>query len=579
MEEATFFEFDSPKESSSYIKVIGVGGGGGNAVNHMYKQGIKGVDFIVCNTDEKALSESPVCNKIAIDYLGAGGNPAVAHDAAERHADTIREVLSHNTKMLFITAGMGGGTGTGASPVIAQIAKSIELDDPVTKNILVVAIVTMPFSWEGRRKREQAEAGITELRKHVDSILVINNDKLRTYGDKCISGAFGLANDILLTAAKGIAEIITSNALVTIDFRDVNTVMQHSGTALMGTGTGTGENRASDAIKAATTSVLLNDNDISGAQNALLYITFNPTHEVTMDELTDVTNYVEDCIENYDCSVIWGYGADESLGEDEMKITLIATGFEQKAIEQPKTIKSQVLEPELVQPRKTEPVQPNDDEMHIVKVQHKEDVESPNTSSPTETFSDTVETKETVSEAPAVKPFVPNSTEVKTEIQNGRERHVYPLEGNFEPKDTSIVTNTVSETTNSDLLDIRIIRNEAPTPAPAPKPEPILATLEVEPTSAPRPVPVPEPRIVIEQPAAPARSLNDNDPMSRADRIKRMHELLTNNANGPQLVEDMDMSNGTLFQGMTSGMPETTKTIGADGTINEVNSYLYNNPD
>ena len=325
-------DFDSPKGQSSYIKVIGVGGGGGNAVNHMYRQGIKGVDFIVCNTDMKALNSSPVPNKISLGELGlgAGNKPERARQAAIDKADDIRDAISHNTQMLFVTAGMGGGTGTGAAPVIAEIAKNIDLDNDENKKILVVAIVTLPFSFEGKRRKEQAEAGIRELSQHVDSIIVINNDKLRTYGNLGMSKAFAMADDVLLTAAKSIAEIITNNAYINIDFQDVNTVMEKSGTALMGAGSGHGESRALDAITAATTSVLLNDNDITGAKNVLLYFSYSSEHELTMDEQAEITDYILDKTGS-EADFIWGAGVDDELG-DELKVILIATGFEKSAL-------------------------------------------------------------------------------------------------------------------------------------------------------------------------------------------------------------------------------------------------------
>ena len=325
----TGMQFEQSSEQPAKIKVIGVGGGGGNAVNHMYRQGIHGVNFIVCNTDAKALAASPVPNKIELGKLGAGNVPEHARKAALEHKDEIREAISDNTQMLFITAGMGGGTGTGAAPVIAEIAKSIELDDDVVPRILVVAIVTMPFSFEGKRRREQALVGIEELKKHVDAILVINNDKLRHLGNLPLNQAFSQADDVLLTAAKGIAEIITVSAYVNIDFRDVNTVMEQSGTALMGAGEGRGESRARQAIEAATTSVLLDDNDIRGAKNILLYFSYNKEHQITMDELGEVTDYITDLTGNLDTNVIWGAGDDDNLN-DELRITLIATGFEQR---------------------------------------------------------------------------------------------------------------------------------------------------------------------------------------------------------------------------------------------------------
>ena len=327
-----FSDFDSPKNHSSYIKVIGVGGGGNNAVNHMFRKGIAGVDFIVSNTDIKALNSSPVPNKLVLGYdgMGAGGCPTKARKAAEGKEEEIKELFEHNTKMLFITAGMGGGTGTGAAPVIARFAKEIQLEDENeddTRRILVVAVVTTPFQFEGNRRIQQALEGIEELRKYVDSILVINNEKLRVYGNLVITDAFSMANDVLLTAVKSIAEIITLNAYVNIDFRDVNTVMENSGTALMGIGEGEGENRARQAIEQATTSVLLDDNDIAGAKNLLLYFSYSPEHEITMDEMSEVTDYLCEKTGSADTNVIWGTGFDKSLGEN-IKITLIATGFE-----------------------------------------------------------------------------------------------------------------------------------------------------------------------------------------------------------------------------------------------------------
>lgn len=329
-EGASSLQFEPLREGPAKIKVIGVGGGGGNAVNHMYRQGIHGVEFIVCNTDAKALETSPVPNKIVLGTLGAGNVPERAKQLAKAHENEIRDAISDDTQMLFITAGMGGGTGTGAAPVIAEIAKKIELDDEMVKHILVVAIVTEPFSFEGKKRRQQAEDGIMELKKYVDAILVINNDNLRTLGGNLsLKQAFSQADDVLLTAAKGIAEIITVSAYVNIDFRDVNTVMEGSGTALMGAGEGTGENRARQAIEKATTSVLLNDNDIRGAQNILLYFSCSPNHQITMDELGEVTDYLTELTGSDETNVIWGIGDDEELNE-ELHITLIATGFHQK---------------------------------------------------------------------------------------------------------------------------------------------------------------------------------------------------------------------------------------------------------
>ncbi len=326
--------FDTVVEMPNIIKVIGVGGGGGNAVTHMFTEGIQGVDFILCNTDKQALEKSPVANKIHLGkrLLGAGNKPEEGHKAAIETTDELREILSKDTKMLFITAGMGGGTGTGAAPVVAEIAR--ELD------ILTVGIVTLPFSFEGKRRQQQAQLGIEELRKHVDALLVISNDKLRQeHGDMKLTQAFKKADDVLKTAAKGIAEIITVTGYVNVDFKDVNTVMRDSGKAIMGSGYAEGENRATKAVEEAVHSPLLDDSDIRGAKNILVYIT-SGTEEVTLDEVTDITEYVQEATGN--CSdVIWGNGEDMSLGKG-LNVTLIATGFEY----QDDSVKVHVIEEE-----------------------------------------------------------------------------------------------------------------------------------------------------------------------------------------------------------------------------------------
>jgi len=263
-------KFDLPKNQSSIIKVIGVGGGGSNAVNHMYRQGIRGVDFIICNTDAQAMESSPVPTRIQLGAnltsgLGAGAVPSVGRNAALENTDDIRSVLEKGTKMLFITAGLGGGTGTGAAPVIAQISKEL--------NILTVGIVTIPFAFEGRKRRQYAEDGIQQLKQQVDALLIISNDKLRELcGDLPLSEAFNRADNVLTTAAKGIAEIITVAGYINVDFEDVKTVMKDSGVALMGTGVANGQTRAQQAVEEALSSPLLDNNDIEGAQNLLLYI-------------------------------------------------------------------------------------------------------------------------------------------------------------------------------------------------------------------------------------------------------------------------------------------------------------------
>jgi len=315
-------KFDMPKNQSSIIKVIGVGGGGSNAINHMYHQGIQGVDFIICNTDAQAMELSPVPTKIQLGDrgLGAGSIPSVGKEAATQKIGEIREILEKETKMLFITAGMGGGTGTGAAPVIASQAKDL--------GILTVGIVTLPFSFEGRKRRQQAEEGINELRKYVDTLLVIGNDKLRElYGDLKLSDAFNKADDVLTTAAKGIAEIITVTGYINVDFEDVKTVMKESGKAIMGSAEAEGENRAMEAIQSALSSPLLNDNDIEGASNVLLYIT-SGEDEISMDEVTEITDYIQREAKSQ-AEIIWGNGTDTSL-DKKVSITLIATGFDSK---------------------------------------------------------------------------------------------------------------------------------------------------------------------------------------------------------------------------------------------------------
>ena len=312
-------KFDLPKNQSSIIKVIGVGGGGSNAVTHMYNQGIKGVDFILCNTDAQALSSSPIPTKIQFGGrgLGAGSIPSVGKEAALENIDQIKELLETNTKMLFITAGMGGGTGTGGAPVLASIAREM--------GILTVGIVTIPFAFEGRKRRMQADAGIEELRKYVDTLLIISNDRLREqYGNLKLSEAFSKADDILTTAAKGIAEIITVTGYINVDFEDVKTVMKDSGVAIMGSGLAEGENRAKEAVEMALTSPLLNDNNIEGASNILLYIA-SGDEEISMDEVTEITDYIQEQAGST-AEIIWGNGTDESLG-NKISVTLIATGF------------------------------------------------------------------------------------------------------------------------------------------------------------------------------------------------------------------------------------------------------------
>ena len=315
--------FDLPVDRSSIIKVIGVGGGGNNAVNYMFRQGIKDVNFIVCNTDAQALANSPVSVKIQLgpsltEGRGAGNKPEIGREAAIENIDDVLEVLSANTKMVFITAGMGGGTGTGAAPVIAKAAKEL--------GILTVAIVTLPFRFEGNQRMMQALQGINQLKEHVDSLLIINNEKLREmYGNLRLSHAFSMADNVLAMAAKGIAEIITVHGYINVDFADVQTVMINSGISIMGTGIAEGEDRALKAIQQALTSPLLNNNDITGAKSILLNIT-SGNEEISMDEVGIITDYVTQSVSK-DALIIWGTGIEPDLDE-KVSVTIIATGFE-----------------------------------------------------------------------------------------------------------------------------------------------------------------------------------------------------------------------------------------------------------
>jgi cell division protein FtsZ len=315
--------FDLPRDQSSIIKVIGVGGGGGNAVNHMFRQGITDVDFLICNTDAQALENSPIPIKVQLGETltqgrGAGNKPEQGRHAAIESLDKISEVLSHNTKMVFITAGMGGGTGTGAAPVIAEEARDL--------GILTVGIVTLPFRFEGKRRMQQAIEGLTKMREHVDALLVINNEKLREiYGNLPLTQAFGKADNVLAVAAKGIAEIITVHGSVNVDFADVQTVMSNSGVALLGSAMSSGENRAIIAIEDALSSPLLNNNDIRGAKNILLNIASGPDDEIRMDEIGLITDYVQESA-GMNADIIWGNTLDPNLG-DKVCITIIATGF------------------------------------------------------------------------------------------------------------------------------------------------------------------------------------------------------------------------------------------------------------
>ncbi|MFH1161259.1 MAG: cell division protein FtsZ [bacterium] len=366
----TMLKFDLPKNPSNIIKVIGVGGGGSNAVTHMFHQGIKGVDFIICNTDAQAMDSSPVPVKIQLGTnltagLGAGAVPSIGRNAALENAEEIREILQKETKMLFVTAGLGGGTGTGAAPVIAEISKEL--------GILTVGIVTIPFAFEGRKRKLHADEGIKQLKEHVDALLIISNDKLRElYGNLRLSEAFGQADNVLTTAARGIAEIITVTGYINVDFEDVKTVMKDSGVAIMGTGIASGEHRAQKAVEQAISSPLLNNNDIEGANNLLLYIA-SGSEEIMMDEVTEITDYIQTKTKS-STEVIWGNGFDERL-ENGISVTIIATGFDDdhrqkgdpgkknvvirelyESENEPPRVETRVEEPELLPAPMPEPV-------------------------------------------------------------------------------------------------------------------------------------------------------------------------------------------------------------------------------
>lgn len=336
------YTFDIPEDDGQIIKVIGVGGGGSNAVNHMYHQGIKGVSFVICNTDNQALQNSPISTKVQLGPTltfgrGAGNEPSMGREAAIENISEIQQVLSTETKMVFLTAGMGGGTGTGAAPIIAEAAREM--------GILTVAIVTLPFTFEGEKRWNQAVEGIKNLKDYVDALLIIHNDRLREiYGDQKLSVAFGHADNVLAMAAKGIAEIITVPGYINVDYADVRTVMENSGVAIMGTGTASGEDRAHKAIQEALISPLLNNNNLKGARNILLNVISGST-EVLMDEITEIMDYVHQCT-GIQSDVIWGNTYDESLGED-LSVTIVATGLNEE-------IGIGELKPDYKEPRKFE---------------------------------------------------------------------------------------------------------------------------------------------------------------------------------------------------------------------------------
>lgn len=420
-------EFNMPKDMSSIIKVIGVGGGGSNAVNHMYNLGIKSVDFVVCNTDRQALDISPVPYKIQLgeqltEGRGAGSLPDIGREAAVETIEDIKKVLSSDTRMVFVTAGMGGGTGTGAAPIIAQIAKEM--------GILTVGIVTVPFAFEGKKRRVQAEEGLEQIRSHVDTLLVINNEKLREIaGNMSISDAFAKADGVLSTAAKSIADVISATGVINVDFNDVKTVMKDSGVAIMGSGVAEGENRAIACVEAALQSPLLNDNDITGANYILLNITYGD-QEVTMDEISTITDFIQDQAGNT-AEVIFGHGYDPTLGS-QLSVTLIATGFQttpfseyQKAPERTKVVLETATKNEIVAPL-TSPTET------VEKTEQCEELDM---------YVKTLETKEeTVSSVPTFEALKAEETRKVEETTSISNQFVFELETREEKVETKEVT-------------------------------------------------------------------------------------------------------------------------------------------
>ncbi|MCD6542984.1 MAG: cell division protein FtsZ [Flavobacteriaceae bacterium] len=477
--------FDLPKNQSNVIKVIGVGGGGSNAVNHMFKKGIKGVDFVVCNTDAQALNSSPVPLKIQLgatltEGLGAGANPKIGEQSAMESMEDIKNMLNTRAKMLFITVGMGGGTGTGAAPIIAKIAKDLD--------ILTVGIVTIPFSFEGKTRNEQAQKGIDKLREYVDSLVVINNNKLReVYGNLGFKAGFSKADEVLATAAMGIAEVITHHYTQNIDLRDAKTVLSNSGTAIMGSATASGSNRAQNAITTALDSPLLNDNSIEGAKNVLLLIVSGKS-EVTIDEIGEINDYIQsEAKSNVD--IIMGVGEDESL-EDSISVTVIATGFnadQQKEISNlesekiiHKLVEDKILTPPVQRVKKPVPSKPEVIKHDLSEFEAKEKpvVEQPvqNTNDISVVYEDVSLTVEDEFEITTVTPVQESEQEAEMEEKNQISfTFDLPIQNQTQKKEPEIQT-----LDNLNINDIEIIGLEEIKPEPIVQKEPIRYALEEE---------------------------------------------------------------------------------------------------
>lgn len=577
---SSILEFDAPKEQPSYIKVIGVGGGGVNAVSHMYNKKIEGVEFIACNTDMKSLHRSPIPNKIELSKLGAGGNPEVASKFAWEKADIIREKLSHNTQMLFITAGMGGGTGTGAAPVIAEIAKEIDLSvdneyyDSDIPKMLVVAVVTTPFDFEGKKKREIAEQYIQELRKHADCVLIISNEKVLDQGNFFMQDLFAQANDVLYTAVEGIAGLMTSDSLVNADFHDVNTVMANSGTALMGIGIGKGENRAYDAIEAATTSALLDDNDIAGAKKALYYITCSSEHPLDRNEFLQISHCLTSKIGTDEANIKWGMGTDDSLGE-ELKITLIATGFEHTNHDDVKKDETKVWP--LQNETKEEPApaaEPvNDTEMKVINKEPEAVAEQPVS---------VVEPEPVHAPKPAVEANA-----------NQGQVHVLVLDDEVKEAEEKSLNEPAMSQANQAINEIKLVSEAAQAAvetAPVAQ-APVFQAPVFDFPAATEPVAVAEKPVVAQAPVQTAEEMmtraftpqgpsTERSVTQRADRIKSLIERLRNNPDSITDIENTLPNGGAMAMAMPSSQSEVSRSaMGQNGKMSRLNGFLFDNPD
>lgn len=526
-------QFELPKDEHSIIKVIGVGGGGSNAVNHMYRLGIKGVDFIICNTDHQALEKSPVPHKIQLGShltkgLGAGSIPEVGREAAIESVEEIRKYLEDNTQMVFITAGLGGGTGTGAAPVIASVAKEL--------GILTVGIVTIPFAFEGKKRREQAEKGLEEMKKYVDTLIVIGNDKLREiYGSLKMTEAFAHADNVLTSAAKSIAEIISLHMHVNVDFNDVKTVMQDSGVAIMGSAIASGEKRALRAVENALISPLLNDNDISGARHVLLNI-MSGSDDIEMDEFGEITDFIQEAAGGT-AELITGYGTDPSLG-DNVSVTIIATGFNSKinsGYEAPTFAERKIVRLDEPQTPKVEPVQTS----IIDEIQTNEPF---------------VFVKEEVIETPIInkveEPIAPIVNEVKEEEKPAFK--VYTLDEPVNETPSTFVSETVVETSKQEFV-INDITNEEDTK---------------------------------ETPTAEANSREEQIRLAQ-ERIKKLKEL-TLKMKTPEGLASLEKESAWQRKQVnldnTSSTPSTDSqvsryTLGENNEIRPNNSFLHDNVD